>query len=363
MRISLLAMAVLMLSTACAGTASQAEDALYEDAATEDASDTGAGDIVAIEEISPLDAADGGGSDILPMDAPSADTSVADIAPELDTVADGEDSGAEVDDPGPPLTCNGAEALCGRRFDEVAYVTAHNAMSNREEGWGAPNQEESIPAQLASGVRGLMLDTHEWPEAPYPEEPYLCHGFCLLGNELLVDGLAKIERFLRRNRGEVVTIIFENYVTAEAIAAAFEESDLLRYAYAHDRDTPWPTLREMIDRDERLVVFTDRHGGAYPWFMDVWQHAFETHWSAATLDDLSCHRNRGRAGNALFILNHFLTNPVALPTLAAQANDVEILLPRALECMEHHEQIPNFVTVDFTSIGDVFAVVDALNGL
>ncbi len=291
----------------------------------------------------------------------AGDTKATDTAPDDEDTSPDAGAGDVFVAPPIPATCNGLEALCGRRFDQVAYVTAHNAMANEEDGWGAPNQLESIPNQLAGGVRALMLDVHDWEYAPYPDDAYLCHGICLIGNERLADGLAKIERFLRHHRGEVVTIILENYVASERIAAAFEESDLIRYVYAHLPDEPWPTLGELIDRDERLVVFTDRHGGDYPWLMDVWQHAWETHWSAATLDDFSCRRNRGQEGNALFILNHFLTNPLALPELAEQANDHEVLLVRALECLEESGQLPNFVTVDFTSIGNVFEVVDFLN--
>lgn len=38
-------------------------------------------------------------------------------------------------------------------------------------------------------------------------------------------------------------------------------------------------------------------------------------------------------------------------------------LERAMDCWEEAGHIPNFVTVDFYSVGDVLAVVDALNGV
>ena len=56
--------------------------------------------------------------------------------------------------------CNGDHALCSRRFDQVRYATTHNAMSNAANGWLGPNQNLDVPAQLAAGVRGLMLDTY-----------------------------------------------------------------------------------------------------------------------------------------------------------------------------------------------------------
>ena len=38
-------------------------------------------------------------------------------------------------------------------------------------------------------------------------------------------------------------------------------------------------------------------------------------------------------------------------------------LDRAQRCQQESGRLPNFVTVDFYSIGDVFEVVDALNGV
>ena len=37
--------------------------------------------------------------------------------------------------------CNGSPLLCDRRYNEVAYATTHNAMSNRQEHWLAPDFE------------------------------------------------------------------------------------------------------------------------------------------------------------------------------------------------------------------------------
>lgn len=41
--------------------------------------------------------------------------------------------------PPEPQLCNGHAALCDRRLDQVAFAATHNAMSNAEDGWLAPN--------------------------------------------------------------------------------------------------------------------------------------------------------------------------------------------------------------------------------
>lgn len=255
--------------------------------------------------------------------------------------------------------CNGAAELCDRRYDEVAYATTHNAMSNADEGFQGPNQAHPISCQLEDGVRALMLDTYE-----YQDDLYLCHTECsFLGRKLLVDGLAEIRTFLERHPNEVVSIIFEAYISATATATAFEDAGLMPYVHTQPLGEPWPTLGEMIDNGPRLVVFSDRDRGALPWYHYVWDYAFETHFSYQGPEDFSCAPNRGNPSNGLFILNHFLTRTFGGPRLADMVNHNPLFIDRARECMQANNRLPNFVTVDFYDIGDVFEVVRELNGI
>ena len=296
---------------------------------------------------------------------------IAGVAPDR-AVPDGgaPDSGADIADasPGsapdgaptdaaPEATCNGAAALCERRYDQVAYVTTHNAMSTQEDGFFGPNQFLGIARQLDDGVRGLMLDVHD-----DQGKPTLCHTSCLLGKTPLVEGLGILRGFLDAHRGEVVTIIFESYVDGAAIETAFAEADLVRYVHTQPVGEPWPTLGAMIEADRRLVVLTDRPGGP-AWNMDCFAHAWETHFTARTAGDFSCAPNRGDPGHPLFIFNHFLTNVLPVPGQAATTNGDPLLGDRAAECQRASGRLPNFVTVDFYSVGVVREVVAHLNGL
>lgn len=259
--------------------------------------------------------------------------------------------------------CNGFAELCDRGFEQVSYATTHNAMSNAAEGWLGPNQSYSITTQLDDGIRALMLDT--WY---FDLQPVLCHGGDVVpcdvaGMKPLADGLAEITDFLDRRPNEVVSIIFESYVTEADTEAAFVAADLMRHVHVQPVDQPWPTLRELLEADTRLVVLTDDGGGSLPWHHYVWDYAWETHFSFQNPSQFSCNRNRGAADNELFILNHFLTNFIGSPNLANQVNHNPLFVDRALQCESESGRLPNFVTVDFYEIGDVFAVVDTLNGV
>ena len=248
------------------------------------------------------------------------------------------------------------DPLLGRSYDQVAWATTHNAMSAGDDGWYVPSQQHDVPTQLAAGVRGLMLDVHE-----EEGEPWLCHSTCSLGAQPLVEGLAEIGVFMAGEPQAVVTIIFESYVSAEQMEQAFATSGLLEQAWEQQPGEPWPELQEMIDQGQRLVVLSDRDGGQRPWLLDIWAMAWETHWHAESPDELSCDPNRGDPSNALFVLNHFLTDPVSLPDLAEEVNHNPFFEQRALDCLESSGSLPNFLAVDFYDIGDVLEVARTLN--
>ena len=63
----------------------------------------------------------------------------------------------------------------------------------------------------------------------------------------------------------------------------------------------------------------------------------------------------------MMAINHFLTAPIGMESLAEEANTAEVLEEHILRCMTDVGRKPNQVMVDFYSIGDVMKVVAALN--
>lgn len=272
----------------------------------------------------------------------------------------------------PPATCNGDATLCDRAFDKVTMVMTHNAMSNAEDKFAAPNQNKTVAHQLEAGVRGLMLDTHYYDVdsgqsdtradgVDVAEQAYLCHGNCALGRRKLFDTLCDLTRFLDKNRGEVVSIIFESYVNDADTVEVMKRVGLTDYVYTHAGT--WPTLREMIARDTRLVVFTESGGGSPAWYHNAWSLVFDTPYTFAKQSEFTCTLNRGKRSNPLFLLNHWIGDPLANPARAAEVNVESVLLARANQCAMEAGKVPNFVGVDFFDLGDALKVAAKLNAL
>ena len=262
--------------------------------------------------------------------------------------------------------CNGSASLCDRRYDQVAFPTAHNAFSTFERFGLYFNQWDDLPAQLSHGIRGFMLDSWYFDVngsgTIEPTETFLCHADCSYARRPLDEGLADLRVFLDTHRGEVLTIIFESYISPADTAAAFERSGLVQYALPHTPGALWPTLREMIESGKRLVVLSDDGSTPAPaWHVYVWSVAWETHFTNLNRSGFRCTPNRGRTTNELFILNHFLTQSTAVPLEAAQTNANPLLIDRARQCWRESGRFPNFPTVDFATTGGVVEAARLLN--
>jgi hypothetical protein len=267
-------------------------------------------------------------------------------------------------DAGAITACNGHPELCDRRYDEVAIVMTHNAMSSEEDGFVSPNQHRRLWRQLEDGVRGFMLDVHVDRDGSVQ----LCHGLCALGRRPLADGLRDLRVFLDCHPHEVVTIVFEAHASEAQVAEGFAASGLDRYLHAPDvapgPGVAWPTLRELIAADERVIVFTDDRARTLPWHLYTYDWAWENPYAARSADELSCAEDRGARDRSLWVFNHFLTSPLASPELADMINHDPFFTSRVEGCRtDAGGDLPNFVTVDFYDLGDVLQVVDALNGL
>jgi hypothetical protein len=313
-----------------------------------------------------------------------------------------------------PQTCNGFTELCGRRLNDVALAATHNSMASVTiPTWLFGQQDGTIADQLREGVRGLLIDTYYGEStggrvrtdlASLPKratavaeigEPavkaaerlrarigpagtgkrgiYLCHTFCELGSVSLDSALADIRSFLVANPGAVVTIINQDEgVTPTDIERAFDQAGLLDLVYRGPVDS-FPTLRQMINSNQRLVVLAENDAGQVPWYHLAYASALqETPFrfrTAAALTEqsqlaISCRANRGPASAPLFLLNHWVdTSPAPRASLADIVNARSALLGRARTCERIRHRLPNLVAVDFYRRGGLLGVVNTLNGV
>lgn len=307
-------------------------------------------------------------------------------------------------------TCNGYAELCNRPVNEVAFAATHNSMSAADQpDWFRAERRYGIQSQLRWGVRGFLIDAwygipsghlvasdfdrapddsaakkafQEFPPAAREafirlrsrlgfarkgaSKPYLCHVFCEAGSTDMVKALGWFRSFLENNPGEVIVLDIEDYVSPQDLRTVFAESGLLPYVYRHPADQPWPTLGEMIEAGQRVIVMTEHHNGGIPWILPAYHGYLEETPYKFTLKQIadpkvSCRPNRGGTDKPFFLLNNWIESAVPSPDDAGKVNSYDALVDRALDCERIRGHIPNLVALDFERSGDLLGVVNVLN--
>ena len=249
--------------------------------------------------------------------------------------------------------CNGLTELCDRPLDQILFAGTHNAMSSSEDGWSFPNQEYAFSRQLEDGIRGLNFDTYWWND-----EAYLCHTYCELGSMTLVDGLTRISDFMTENPNEVIIITLQSALATEPTLEAFETVGLQSMLHHHEVGDFWPTLGALIDRNERVVLFSNDGAGQNNGYLEQWTHWIDNPYSAQSNEDFSCVEDRGDPATAsLFNVNHFITHPVSDIDDSLNANQYGVLWDHLERCQRETGHVPNQILVDFYSQGSVLDVV------
>lgn len=308
----------------------------------------------------------------------------------------------------PPHTvtaCNGAAELCDRRLDRVFFPTTHNSMGGADlPGWMFPSQNANVRKQLEDGVRGFLIDVHygipvgdrvktdledeagamaKYEAALGKEgmaavirirdrlagkpggqrDVYLCHGFCELGSEKFTTMLREMREFLAANPGEVLIIVIQDEGVAPAdVERCFQESGMVNYVYRGAVQAPWPTLREMVDSDQRVLVMGENNTAGVAWYHPAFEVLQETPYGFRDTLDFTNKPNRGGTSGSLALMNHWIESvPSPKPSDAAIVNAHDRLLTRIRGFVSERKRIPNLVAVDFYGVGDLIRLVRELN--
>lgn len=281
---------------------------------------------------------------------------------------------AETSDAASPeiRACNGHADLCDRPLDKVVFPGAHNAMSNADEGWSAPNHNYGLKRQLEDGVRAFLLDTHKWKHPKEAaEDLWLCHGFCALGAVRMVDAFTTFATFLAAHPHEVVIWVLEDNTSGQDIRDGLEKTGLLARVHVHEAGAAFPTLGALIDADQRLLITAQSGGPPPPWYHHYNAIGFDTPYEYHSMEELqqaggpqdSCRRYRGKEGGELFLMNHWVAKVLPTVEWSSQANVRQVIVDRARRCAKLHGRLPTIVAVDHYDVGDLFGAVRELNGL
>lgn len=312
------------------------------------------------------------------------------------TGGDGDDVIIAPEPPSAPQAgvCNGLPGMCDMRFDEVVFPGNHNAGSNRhlitcrtrglvpDCSWR--NQGHNITDALEYGIRYFDIDS------------VICNGILCTSHgrywgELAIgptisDMLNEFDTFLHKpeNRNEVIVITFGDggdnpdvqIPLAEELwnrwtpwPIRLERGDLTIYQKPPTND-PWPTLGELVEANQRIVVFVRgvsdllKEAGALSerdYIHDTWRSRGCTSSCAGVVNDTYSECSSAPA-DKLVLVTVNCSSGLCLVDLAGLCNrHIEASLMSCRQARGNHPG-PNFVSADWTNEkGDIVADVRKLN--
>lgn len=272
-------------------------------------------------------------------------------------------------------------------------VVAHNSPFVKPRN-AASNQVLGVETQLNDGIRGLQFETQK----PNPSSPIrLCHTSCdLLDVGTLEAYLTTVRGWLENNPYEVIAIMMGNNNGQDTKNAAtdyiepFQNAGMLDYVWTPSARslnlTEWPTLSEMILKNERVVVMLDYNADqdAVPWLLNEFDYQWQTPFSP-TDPSFPCTQQRPPnqaedvSRNRMYMLNHNLNVDIAIggtnilvPAygLLDQINAVSgngSLGLNVQDCEAMWNRPPNWLLVDYYNFGNfngsVFQVAATANNV
>jgi hypothetical protein len=304
-----------------------------------------------------------------------------------------------------PELCNGLASLCARPLNQVVFPATHNSFSASDEGFRAANQPNGISAQLAGGIRGLLIDTHigvQTSKGVYTvlsedqksrekvvgaigpaltatalgiraaigyrgggeKQVYLCHAFCEIGETPAVRQLEVIRDFLKAHPDEVILISVEDDASPKAFAAVVEQSGLLPYVWKGSLE-PLPTLGQMVAGNERVLFMVENEPGNVPWLHAQFSISQETPYDFTKTDEVlgsaGCAANRGGTTAPLFLINNFIDTFPPSKAGASTLNQQATIVAHARTCETQRHRVPNLIAVDQWQLGNVVGAARELN--
>lgn len=279
-------------------------------------------------------------------------------------------------------TCLGFSAVHAIRynldapFHEQRFLTAHNAHA--EEGLTNPaaNQYYDMYDLIRDRqVRGLMIDIKKNDDNVLE----LVHSFDGYGN--FVDRM-RDEVMSALNEDQDLVLWFDIETVGELSKRDFENAlnsipGFTQLIFDHNHEAwkdhnEWPTLREMIAADQRVVIEIDDKdlSGSYGDYFIYFKPEITMENGFGNVHQDRCDVRHGlgqdladspQGWTRLFTFNHFRTVGHTLLEAFREDNNWSGVFKHMKQCMERFGKRPNFVALDWIgSSGDEERVVDVL---
>ena len=271
------------------------------------------------------------------------------------------------------ITCHGKGEYCLKTYDDFTFPETHNSFSTPEDGIIVGiNHLTGLESQWDDGIRAFMLDPYHPSELQNsPDDVVFCHALglatippCAFGSVDAFAWLSTLNSLHNNSSGDVVSLLIQNHrIPGEHLEYVLNETGILERSYIHQLGTPWPSLGDMsLARLDVVIYIEMEYSENYSKLLPAWKHTWDTPYGESEQEEMSCNLGRGDQNQPVWHMNNWLsTFGLADANKAAEVNEYDTLLNRALQCWQEVGNRPTFIAVDYWEQGEVTNVTVTLN--
>jgi two-component SAPR family response regulator len=249
----------------------------------------------------------------------------------------------------------GAEDTDNKLYDETIFV-----ISNFSGVDANLNETRSVQELLDQNIGGFRFYL-EWEKQQ---------------NQLMIkkgDGssiplhqtMEEIKKFMERNPEKILTLFLDFSTNINELGDIFQETGITPYFYTYDPSEGWPTVKSMVEKNKRIVVFSmQEHRNSPDWLHYVWNHAVEPYFSIWEAPVFKGEFLKGDPKNSLLIYNdyNFPKRSDSVNNLKYESNQNPYLIEHIKNTWTNTGKTPNFIMLDRYE-GWIKGIVSYLRGV
>jgi two-component SAPR family response regulator len=161
--------------------------------------------------------------------------------------------------------------------------------------------------------------------------------------------LLAIKNHLEENPTRILNLFLDFSINVNELSDLFQEIGLNKFLYTYDSKEGWETVKTMIEKNKRLVVFSmQEHRNSPDWLHYVWSHAVEPYFSIWEAPVSKGEFLKGDPKNSLLIYNdyNFPRKGENSPGSKYETNQNPYLIEHIKNTWTNTGKTPNFIMLD-----------------
>ncbi len=231
------------------------------------------------------------------------------------------------------------EDILMRQYDETIFVISN--FSGVDANLNEPRTVQELLNENISGFRFYL----EWEKQQNQLMIKKSDGSSLSFRKTMLE----IKSYLDNNPEKVFTLFLDFGTNVNELSDVFQELGINRYIYTYDAQEGWPTLKNMIEDNRRLVVFSmQEHRNSPEWLHYIWNHAVEPYFSIWEAPVFKGEFLKGDPKNSLLIYNDYNIprKSEASRSIKYDSNQNPYLIEHVKNTWTNTGKTPNFIMLD-----------------